>query len=157
VSDRDISAEDALQVAQRALQKANENASRADELKDEIDDLREELTAQGLRLSEINDERDYAALTLDDKVGMVREHAYRRAVDGHGKHAMDYNDVMWEVFDGEPGAKHCYKLMRLAGEAEGFDHVDPADDSQQLRVDAAAAQRGPAFFSENKTAGEGVN
>lgn len=150
-----VTPEDALQVAQRALQKANENSR----LEDRIDELETELTAVKLRLSEIDDERDYADLTLDEKVGMVREHAFRRATDGHGKHAMDYNAIIWEVFDGGPGSKHSYKLMRLAAEAEGFDVVEPSDpsESKKLRVDAAAAKRGPAFFPENKAAGGGVN
>lgn len=154
MSDRDISAEDALQVAQRALQKANELEDDLEEVRRDYEEIRSDLTAAKLRLSEIKDERDYSDLTLDEKIGIVREHGFRRAEDTTGYAKLDYNGVMWEVFEGEPGTKHCYKLLRLAAEAEGFEYVDSTDESNHLRIDAAAAKRGPAFFPENKAVQE---
>jgi len=96
-----VSAEDALQVAQRALGKVNDLENELEDLREEHAETVEELTAVKMRLSEIDDERPYSGLTLDEKVGMVREHAFRRAKNGHGKAALDYNDIMWSVFDGE--------------------------------------------------------
>lgn len=148
--------EDALQVAQRALSKVNELEGELNDLRSECDETAEELAAVKMRLSEIDDERPYSGLTLDEKVGMVREHAFRRASNGHGKAALDYNDIMWSVFDGEPGAKHCYKLMERAADADGFKY-GKQDGSKSLLVDADQAKRGVAFFPENKTPTEGVN
>lgn len=148
----DVTPRDAIEMAQRALAKAN----RVDELEDQIDDLREQVTALELRLSEQDEGRPYEALTLDEKVGMVREHGFSKATAGTGYAKLDYDAIMWEVFDGSPGAKHCYKLMRKAGEARGFEFCDPSGESKHLRIDAAEAKRSAAFFPENKTSTEGV-
>jgi len=160
--------EDVLQVARRALAKTNDLEDDVAELQADREDLRDKLTAVQLRLSEIDEERDYSALTLDEKVGKVREHAFNRAVDGHGKAMLDYNAIQWEVFDGEPGPNHCYKLLRLAagltdadekrptgGEIPGFRCRDPDGDNYHLAVDAERAKRGAAFYPGNKTAQEG--
>lgn len=156
----DVRAEDALQIAQRAMKKANE----VDELRDEIDDLRDELAAVKLRLSEQNEDRSYDSLTLEEKVGMVREYGYQKASNGHGKATLDYDDVMWGVFDGEPGTHLCYKLIRLGAgltddqktgsDVAGFTARDPDGDTYHLAVDADAAKRGVPFCSQKKTAGE---
>lgn len=160
--------EDAVQIAQRALAKVNDLERELDDLRDDHDDVVEDLTALKLRIQELDEDRDYESLTLDEKIGKVREHAFQKAVDGHGRTTLDYDDVMWEVFNGEPGTKHCYKLMRLAaGDTEeeqsdiddgavGFAHRDPDDGNQHLAVDADRAKRSVAFFPENKTSGEGV-
>lgn len=106
----DVSPEDALQVAQRALGKVNELDSRSE-------DLEEDLTAATLRLSEFDEDREYDQLTRDDKIGMVREHGFRRAMDSGGRAALDYDDIRWEVFDGGPSPAHCYDLMKWASDA----------------------------------------
>ncbi|MFW5903711.1 MAG: hypothetical protein ACOCS7_03130, partial [Halolamina sp.] len=88
-----------------------------------------------------------------------------------GRATLDYDDVMWSVFDGEPGPNHCYKLLRLAagltdagdnerptgGEIPGFRCRDPDGENYHLAVDAADAQRGAAFYPGNKDSlgGEG--
>lgn len=161
----EVRPEDALQVAQRALSKANELEKRYGELLEKYDELAEDFTAIELRLSEIDDERPYESMSLDEKIGRVREHAFQRAVDGHGKATLDYNDVMWSVFHGEPGADHCYKLMRLAAgvdddgnqiqDVPGFTFL-PSERPMKLAVDAEKAKRGMAFSSENKTSSVGV-
>lgn len=152
--------EDALQVAQRALAKANELSGELDELREEYDDIVEDLMTIQLRLSEIDENRPYESLTLDEKVGMVREHGFNKALDRGGRAKLDYDDVMWEVFDGRPGTKHCYKLIRLAAGLDddqrtgsnfpGFKARDPDNDSYHLAVDAEQAKRSRAFFPENK-------
>lgn len=147
----DVSARDALAIAQRALGKANGLEADLDEATDEIERLREDVTSLELRLSEHDDERDYAELTRDDKVGMVREHAFQKASRGSGLAALDYDDIMWEVFDGEPSADHCYTLMKLAADVRGFEVKTPASGNRSLTVDAKEAKRGAVFSSANKT------
>jgi len=161
MSEPEITAEDALQVAQRALQKANEAEA-------DIEDLKERIVGMELRLSEIDDSHDYEDLSLDMKIGMVREHAYEMANNGHGRATLDYKDVMWGVFDGEPGPNHCYKLLRLAaglfdsdedrptgGTFPGFSCRDPDGDNYHLAVDAEKAKEGVAFYPGNKNFAEG--
>ncbi|CAL92455.1 hypothetical protein BJ1_gp33 [Halorubrum virus BJ1] len=156
----DVSARDALAIAQRALAKAgdieDELKSDLDEATEEIDRLREDVTALELRLSEHDDNRDYAQLSRDEKVGMVREHAFQKATRGSGVAALDYDDIMWEVFDGEPSADHCYTLMKLAADVRGFEVKTPPSGNRSLTVDAREAKRGAVFSSANKTASEEV-
>ena len=152
----DVSARDALAIAQRALAKANGLESDLDEVTDEIERLREDVTSLELRLSEHDDDRDYAELTRDDKVGMVREHAFQKASRGSGVAALDYDDIMWEVFDGEPSADHCYTLMKLAADVRGFEVKTPPSGNRSLTVDAREAKRGAVFSSANKTTSEEV-
>ncbi|MFW5935354.1 MAG: hypothetical protein ACOCQL_05845 [Halolamina sp.] len=162
------SVDDVLQVAQRALAKVSDLEGDLDELREQREDDVEELTALKLRMKEHDEETPYDQLTLDDKIGMVREHAFRKAADGHGRATLDYDDVMWSVFDGEPGTKHCYKLLRLAAGSDeeereslhdgvpGFVVRDPDDGNFHLAVDADLAKQGVAFFPENKTPSGGV-
>ena len=160
----DVTPQDALAVAQRALSKAND----LEQLEQDVEDLRDEVTELKLRLSEHDDNTDYRDLTLDDKIGMVREYAFRKAQSAGGLAKLDYDDIMWSVFDGEPGTKHCYKLMRrAAGTAEdeqsdindgavGFVVRDPSDGNRHLAVDADRAKRSAAFSPRTKPASEGV-
>lgn len=157
----DVTPQDALEIAQRALRKANE----VDELEDRIDDLEAELTSLKLKHEEATEQRDYDTLSLDEKVGRVRQHAYERARDGHGTATLDYKDVMYGAFEGQPGAKHCYKLMRLAAGIDdgtgsnvpGFTFRNPDGDSYQLAVKAERAKTGLNLFPENKTEPAGAD
>lgn len=147
----DVTARDAIQIAQRALAKAN----RVDDLQERVDDLEEQVTELELRLSGRDQDREYASLSLDEKIGMVREHAFKKATSTNGYAKVDYNGVRWEVFDKDPSTKHCYKLLRLAAEGlDGFEYCDPDGESKHLRVDATAAKRNAAFFQGNKTGEE---
>lgn len=149
------SLDDVLQVAQRALQKANENERTAEQLQEEFADALDDLVAVKLRLSEVDEQRPYDQMDRDAKIGMVREHAFRRASDGRGTAKLDYNDIMWSVFDGEPGSDHCYDLMRWAEEARGFEVRDPPTESRHLFVDAAEARKAVAFSPEKKATTNG--
>lgn len=151
----DIDAKDALRVAQRALTKVNDLEDTVAGLQAELEDAHEELTELSLRVSEFDEDRSYDDLTRNEKIGAVREHAFSRATETNGRAALDYNDVMWGVFECEPGAAHCYDLMQWAADAAGFDVRDRDGEPKQLVVDAAAAKDDVAFFSENKTAAEG--
>jgi len=144
----DVTPRDAIQIAQRALAKAN----RVDDLQERVDELEDQVTELELRQSGRDQDREYASLSLDEKIGMVREHAFKKATSTNGYAKVDYNGVRWEVFDSDPSTKHCYKLLRLAAEGvEGFEYCDPDGESKHLRVDATAAKRNVAFFQENKT------
>jgi hypothetical protein len=160
----DVTARDALAIAQRALGKVNDVDGRVDAHDDEIEALREQVTALELRLSEIDDDRDAGDLTLDEKIGAVREHAFEKANDGHGKAKLDYSAIKWEVFDGEIGQSTCYRLIRRAAgldEAKtgsavgGFTARDPSDGNYHLAVDADAAKRSRVFSGGKKPSTEG--
>lgn len=155
MSDSNYTLDDLRQVAQRALQKANENERKRKQLREEFDEAIDDLVAVKLRLSEKDDTRPYDQLDRDTKIGMVREHAFRRANEGRGTATLDYKDIMWSVFDGEPGPHHCYDLMRWASEARGFVVKDPPTESRHLFADAAEARRGLAFCPENKATTNG--
>lgn len=162
MSNPDVTPQDALEIAQRAMQKANE----VDALRDRIDELESDVIALRMRLSERDDESEYHELTLDDKVGMVRQHGFKKARSRNGKATLDYNDVMWSVFDGEPGTKHCYKLIRRAAgldeqetgsEYPGFTARDPEGSNYHLAVDASRVKDAASLFPENKTEPAGAD
>jgi hypothetical protein len=149
-------------------EQTDDHEDRLGELEDIVEDLRDEVTELKLRVSERDENREYEDLTLDEKIGRVREHGFRKAQSMGGMAKLEYSDVMWEVFDGEPGSKHCYKLLRkAAGEDEveqsdinagaaGFVFRDPANGNQHLAVDAGLAKRSTAFSPRTKPASEGV-
>lgn len=155
MSDPEVRPEDALQVAQRALSRCNEFEERLEAVESEKADLVDRLAALELKYQELDEGRPYDALTRDEKIGMVREKAFRMAIESTGFAKLDYNDIMWTVFDGEPGTKHCYQLMKWAAEARGFEHKTPANGNEHLAVNAAEAKRGLAFCSENKATSKG--
>lgn len=153
MSEEDVEAlaEDALQVAQRALAKVNEEEKSREELEDIVERLTERVAELEAKTS--TDGRDYRTLETDEKVGMVREHLYKRARSAGGWYKIDYDDVIWEVFSGEPSADHAYKLMRLAGKADGFRYRDPEDpnENQYVAVDVDEANDGAAFSRANNS------
>lgn len=166
MSDPQITPEDSLQVAQRALSKVNDLAGRLDEGEKEREELRDDLTSALLRLSELDDDRDYEALQREDRIGIVREHAFDRATDNGGRAAIDYKDVKYGAFDGEPSPSYCYDLMRWAcghGEdahrdmgtgVEGFKLHDPDAGNLQLIVDAERAKAARDLLSAKNPAEE---
>jgi hypothetical protein len=154
-SQPDVTAEDALDVGQQALQQLNDLREEVHAQQERIDELETEVATLELRHSGRPDDRDYESLTLDEKVGMVREHAFKRATNSKGRAKLDYNDIRWSVFDSAPSTKHCYKLLRLAGEARGFEYQDDASP-KRLVVNADEAKASMAFFPGNKTGEEEV-
>jgi len=135
-----VTPEDAVQVAQRALQKVNEQ-------QEIINDLQQRVTE--LEASQ-PDTSDYDSLDRDDKVGLVREHLIKRAHDGNGRAAVDYKDVKFAVFDGEPSADHCYTLMQIAGQASGFNCEDPSGGNKRLTVNSKETKPNTGFSHANK-------
>ncbi|MFA1612027.1 hypothetical protein [Halobellus rubicundus] len=163
----DVTAEDALQVAQRALAKVNDLEGELEELRAEHEGTVEELTALRLRTSEYSTDRPYDQLTRDEKIGMVREHAFEKADDAtNGRARLVWDDIKWSVFDGEPSRGHCYDLLRLAAGTDensqrdihdgavGFRYRDPDDGTIHLAVDADLAKRHRQSFAANKTRSE---
>lgn len=146
MSDDDVSARDALAIAQRALAKANDVA---DDL-EAVDDLTDRVAQLELRLSALDEDRAYESLSADEKIGLVREHAFEKAQATTGKAALDYSDIKWEVFDGEPSADHCYTLMERAAAVDGFAVETPPSGNRSLVVDATAAKASAVFSSANK-------
>jgi len=147
-------AEDALQVAQRALGKLQEEREQRQELEETVDRLVERVGE--LEAKTATDDRAYETLSRNEKVGMVREHLHRRAQAAGGRAQIDYDDIVWEVFGGEPSADHAYTLMELAAEAEGFRVRDPDEGNKHLAVDIDDASAGAAFSRANNPVGEGV-
>lgn len=156
MSQMDVTPEDALEIAQRAMQKANE----VDDLRQQVDELEADIVEVRARLSAMDGDKEYQHLTLDDKIGKVREHGFKKARKKNGMATLDYSDVMWEVFNGEPSPAHCYKLIRKAAgldEAEtgsnepGYTAEDPEGASYRLSVNAKRVKVNYGFYSENKT------
>jgi len=158
MSEDDVSARDALAIAQQSLTRLQEVE---DELRGEleetnatVDQLQDDLTALELRVSELDEGRDANDLSADEKVGMVREHGFRKATEGHGRAKLDYDDIKWEIFDGDIGDSTCYRLIRKAAgladektgsKVDGFVARNPAGDNYHLAIDAQEAKRSRAF------------
>jgi hypothetical protein len=158
MSEDDVSARDALAIAQRSLARLqeieNELHGELEETNETVDQLQDDLTALELRVSELDENRDPADLSADEKVGMVREHGFRKATEGHGRAKLDYDDIKWEIFGGDIGDSTCYRLIRKAaglsdektGSAiDGFAARNPAGDNYHLAIDAQEAKRSRVF------------
>lgn len=164
--DAGVAPEDALQVAQRALAKVNDLERDLNELGTDHEEAVDKLVSVQLFCSELVGDRAYEGYSRDMKIGMVREHAYERAVEQGGKAKIDYKDIKWSVFDGEPGASHCYSLLRAAAGSDedtqrdarrgtvGFRLRDPDGGNIHVTVDADLAKRESSLFAQKKDAQE---
>lgn len=140
----------ARKIAQTALQQKSELEGRVDDLEDEIERL--EYRVAELEVAAPDDTADYSALSQDEKIGRVRQALMKRAnAAPTGKAEIEYKDVMWSVFDGEPSAGHVYNLMRQAGQAAGFEYSDPAEGNKRVTVDVEQVKDEAAFSPVNKT------
>jgi len=141
-----------VQQHQQALERISELEATVQEYADD----RERLIFRIGKLEEcLPDERDeYDSYTREDKVSLVKSHLLERAYATNGKAAVQYDDVQWGLFDGEPSAGHCYRLMREAADADGFTFAE-ADSPKRLRVDLDATKADGEFSRVNKTEQEG--
>lgn len=139
--------QDALHIAQQALQEVNELKATVEEQQERIAELE---AAQP-------DKSDYDTLDREDKVGFVKQHLVKKAKDQHGKAAIDYNGIKWEVFSGEPSADHCYTLMQIAANEDGFKKRNPDNGNEQLAVDLDCTNTERRFSHANKDSTEGDN
>lgn len=145
----EVEPEEALHVAQRALVKAN----RVDDLEKRLAEAEDDLAQLSLRLSSFDEDRDYGALSRDDKIGRVREYGFERATDDRGR-VFDVNDIREGLFDGLASRDHCYDLMRWAAEARGFEYKEPSGRNNCLVVDPAEARRGVLYSATTAPQGE---
>ncbi len=89
------------------------------------------------------DDWDYEELTQLEKVTILREYAFESPVDGTRRTALDRDDIVWGVFDGEPSREDCDTLMRLAADAPKFKLRDLPDRGRCLVVDEHRTGLGP--------------
>lgn len=130
-------------LAQKDLQFAVDTARDAfqqvDELTETVERLRDYCRANEDRIAELEDtlnsalDKPYAQLSKREKAIKIQEYAIQRAEKkSTRKHALDYDDVKWSVFDGEASDGHTYNLMQLAAERTGFTQLE---DPKRVAVD----------------------
>lgn len=135
VEERIDTLEDGLRDARRdhakALQRISALEEENEELRETVETLRERVVELESQVYPGLEDREYGDLDRDEKVGMVRRHLVQQA-RAHKRMGqppvakVTYRGVRADVFDGHPTAHHCYDLMRLAGNGEGFEFVEPA-------------------------------
>jgi len=127
------------------------------DLRDRVDDLEDEIERLEFRVGQLEtilpDEQDpYAELTREQKVQRIQRYLLERAEATNGVAAVDYDDVQWSVFNGEPSADHCYTLMQLAAEqTPGFTYRDN-ERPKRLTVDLDATNAEADFSHANNFA-----
>ncbi|WP_224450552.1 hypothetical protein [Haloprofundus salilacus] len=112
---------------------------------DHIDELEAENERLSERLAELEqlvsphpESVTYGQLTRSQKVHRIRNKLVDDAASRQTKKSqMVYKDVKW-LFDGHPSPGHCYDLMRLAGELEGFSYETGDNRSNRVIVNLAA-------------------
>jgi len=127
---------DDLEGLVKALQrKLNYQVERIDELEETVENV-------GARVGEMQEvvnpdpgSRTYEELTKDQKVHKVRKKLLSLAMNSNGVASMKYRDVK-TMFDGYPSDGHCYDLMELAGQKEGFSYTKNKGGEKVLRVKA---------------------
>lgn len=166
MTEPDVTPEDALEIAKEAVRRVNELEQENQTLREQVEHLEDQVADLEVRVEDHYENTNYEQLTLSEKVQKVRHHAYEKAVEGRGMTKLDYNAIMWEVFNGEPGTKHCYKLIRKAAglddrktgsEVPGFTARDPDGESYHLAVDASRVNEHAMDFPENKTQPAGAD
>nr|WP_152417706.1 hypothetical protein [Haloferax larsenii] len=75
----------------------------------------------------------YDQLSREERIMRVQDYVMERSYASNGRFSITYDDVLWSVFDGEPSAGYCYKLMQLAAQEDGFSYGE--SDGKKLRVD----------------------
>lgn len=120
------------------------------DLRSENERLRERVSELEARVTPNPQSKEYSELSRDEKVQQLRESLIEKAsTRKNGRFAMEYKDVMW-FFDGHPSAGHCYRLMELAGEADGFTYKELDDRSNQIRVNIDGVNDNALFHAVNK-------
>jgi len=110
----------------------------------QIEDLEDTLEATRGRVAHLEEiinpdpnTTTYEELTKSQKVYQVRENLVEEAAEGRGVATLEYKEVKW-LFDGQPSVGHCYELMELAGELDGFNYEerDEADNRVTVKLDS---------------------
>jgi cell division septum initiation protein DivIVA len=154
MSDDDLRAQlDDLEARFDAL-----NRSRLD-LRERIEALEaenERLRDQLAELSQVVDpdpaDADYESLTRARKVHRVRRRLVEDAATSNAKAAMDYTAVKW-LFDGHPSDGHCYDLMQLAANLDGFRYQERDGASNRVLVNLDAVNDETLIHAANNARG----
>lgn len=152
------------------LEKATERGKRVDgDLGDRpshVDDdaelwaLVEQLSAEVSRLQEKLtpdvDGKEYEQLDRSEKVHQIRVAAVEDAQSSSTrKAALTYREVKM-LFGGKPSTGHCYDLMQLAGDADGFAYDERNDHPNRLTVDLGGVNDSAVLHAVNNApAGNG--
>ncbi|WP_155120455.1 hypothetical protein [Haloprofundus marisrubri] len=95
----------------------------------------------------------YETLSRSQKIHRIRKHLVEDAVKQQtGKSRMEYKAVKW-LFDGHPSPGHCYDLMELAGELEGFTYETSDSRSNRVLVDLDAVNDETLIHAANNALG----
>lgn len=129
------------------------SVERADLVVDQLATLRQRVA----ELEEIVDpdpgSTRYKHLTRAQKVRRVRQTLVEKARTRSGKSKMHYDEVQ-ALFGGRPSPGHCYDLMEQAGEMDGFDYDEGADDQKRVRCNTDAVNAEALFHGANNAASE---
>jgi len=127
-----------------------------DILKEENEKLREENEQLRRRIADIEaiiepnpGSKEYRQMSKDERVLKVRRTLARRAKKNGGKASMDYNDIS-AVFDEEPSNGYCFKLMKAAKKAQGYEYEKRTDGNDRVKVELAAVNDERVLHAVNK-------
>jgi len=135
----------------KALQrKLNTAVDRIDELERENNELRRQVSELQAELNPDPESKSYDELSKGDKVRRIREKLVDVAETNHGGcESLKYKEIKM-LFGGYPSPGHCYDLMQVAGEAEGFAYDENGDGTKRVRVDIEAVKDESYFHTANK-------
>ena len=148
------------QDMQGLIQQHKQALGRITELEEQLGEVGDERERLIFRVGKLESalpdaDSEYDTLSRDEKASLVTAHIMERAYASNGKAALTYNDVQWSVFDGEPSPSHCYTLMKMAAEEDGFEFKDDVRP-KQLRVNLDVANAEPEFSHAKNTEQSGV-
>jgi hypothetical protein len=132
-------------------------------LRERVDDLEAENESLRERVADLEQVVDpdpgaveYDELSRSRKVHRVRRRLVETAARTNGKASMQYSDVMW-LFDGHPSRGHCYVLMELAGDLDGFRYDTNGDTPHRILVNLDGVNDETLIHAANTAhGGEGV-
>jgi hypothetical protein len=102
------------------------------ELEQENEDLRERVAELEGAVDPNPTGKEYDDMNRGERVFRVRVAVARRAADSNGKGSYVYKDVS-TLFNEQPSSGYCFKLLREAAEADGFD-FDESTRPKRLTV-----------------------
>jgi len=146
MSQSDVTAKDALEIARNAVQKAVKNQETIQELQERI---------VRLEAATVDVDKDYQQMDKAEKVATLRTELVKRAQDTNGKAALDYEGVQYGTFDGNPSAGHVYNLMQAAAEDVGFNYEEPNRGNKRITVNLAERKAQAGFSGVNKESRRG--
>lgn len=147
-------AEQADLMAKQNLKMVNEQAERIEELEAENEELRERIATLEGRVTPDPSTKEYDEMSRDERVRQVRLSCARKATNNSGKAAIDYNDVL-TLFDFHPSAGYAYKLLKIAGELDGFTHEKREGENNRLCVRMDAVNDESVFHAVNNRSSRG--